>query len=212
MKLYKLVLCSLLSTWAVAPLMAQSATDTTMNRTMLLERDFSPIVQQKNKIDRPPATQEVQQKKNNAVMADWQAITVKSAEIGVMPAGQVVAEAHDADDGYLELSAGNFWNTDLKAGLKWDEFQIDANMCIFRKEEGVFHDVEAQSEGYADVIGLCIRMALLDVMYEKEKPLVIMDDPFASLDKEHLEGAKRFLEEISGRYQILYLTCHETRI
>ena len=110
----------------------------------------------------------------------------------------------NAFDGYYELMTNGKGSG--------SEFQIDANMCIFRKEEGVFHDVEAQSEGYADVIGLCIRMALLDVMYEKEKPLVIMDDPFASLDKEHLEGAKRFLEEISGRYQILYLTCHETRI
>ena len=108
-----------------------------------------------------------------------------------------------AFDGYYELMTNGKGNG--------SEFQIDANMCIFRKEEGQYHDVEAQSEGYADVIGLCIRMALLDVMYEKERPVVIMDDPFASLDQEHLEGAKRFLREISEKYQILYLTCHETR-
>ncbi|MBR6478419.1 MAG: hypothetical protein IKS85_08220, partial [Lachnospiraceae bacterium] len=83
---------------------------------------------------------------------------------------------------------------------------------IFRKEEGSFHDIEAQSEGYADLIGLCIRMALLDVMYEREKPLVIMDDPFASLDQEHLSGAKEFMKEIAEKYQILYLTCHDARI
>ncbi|MBP5280884.1 MAG: hypothetical protein J6Z22_00105, partial [Lachnospiraceae bacterium] len=109
-----------------------------------------------------------------------------------------------AFDRYYELMTG-------EAG-SGSEFQIDANMNIFRKEEGSFHDIEAQSEGYADLIGLCIRMALLDVMYEKEKPLVIMDDPFASLDDEHMKGAKRFLRAISERYQILYLTCHETRL
>lgn len=108
-----------------------------------------------------------------------------------------------AFDGYYELMTNGKGSG--------SEFQIDANMCISRKEEGAFHDVEAQSEGYADVIGLCIRMALLDVMYEKEKPLVIMDDPFASLDKDHLEGAKKFLQAISEKYQILYLTCHEAR-
>ena len=108
-----------------------------------------------------------------------------------------------AFDGYYELMTGQPGSG--------NEFQIDANMNIFRKEAGEYHDVEAQSEGYGDMIGLCIRMALLDVMYEKEGPLVIMDDPFVNLDQEHLEGAQRFLETISKKYQILYLTCHEAR-
>jgi uncharacterized protein YhaN len=91
------------------------------------------------------------------------------------------------------------------------EFQIDANMNIYRKEVGEFRDVEAQSEGLGEVIGLCIRMALLDVMYEKEGPLVILDDPFSGMDAKHLEGTKKFLEKVAGKYQILYLTCHESR-
>ena len=108
-----------------------------------------------------------------------------------------------AFDGYYELMTGK-----PGAGA---EFQIDANVNIYRKEEGEYHDVETQSEGLGDVIGLCIRMALLDVMYEKERPLVIMDDPFASLDQKNLEGAKAFLEKIASNYQLLYLTCHESR-
>lgn len=91
------------------------------------------------------------------------------------------------------------------------EFQIDANMNIFRKEAGEYHEVETQSEGYGEVIGLCIRMALLDVMYEKEGPPVILDDPFAGMDAKHLEGTKKFLEKVAGKYQILYFTCHESR-
>ena len=108
-----------------------------------------------------------------------------------------------AFDGYYEIMT--------QGRGSGSEFQIDANMNISRKEEGVFHDVETQSDGYGDVIGLCIRMALLDVMYEKEKPLVIMDDPFTNLDEEHLKGAKEFLKIVSQRYQILYMTCHEDR-
>ena len=108
-----------------------------------------------------------------------------------------------AFDGYYEIMT--------QGRGSGSEFQIDANMNISRKEEGVFHDVETQSDGYGDVIGLCIRMALLDVMYEKEKPLVIMDDPFTNLDEEHLKGAKEFLKIVSQRYQILYMTCHQDR-
>ena len=107
-----------------------------------------------------------------------------------------------AFDKYYELMSGADGSKD---------FQIDANMNVFRKEEGKMRDIEAQSEGLSDMIGLCIRLALLDVMYEKEKPLVIMDDPFTCLDPDHLAGARQFMQEVSKEYQILYLTCHDSR-
>lgn len=97
-----------------------------MNQTMRLERDFSPIVQQKNKIDRQPATQPLLEKKNDATYANWQVESVKSSEIGIVPAGQVIAEIKDEQNGYLELSAGNYWNTDAKAGIKIGDLSIDA--------------------------------------------------------------------------------------
>ena len=51
-------------------------------------------------------------------------------------------------------------------------------------------------------------MALLDSMYEGEKPFIIMDDSFVNLDDTNLVGAKKFLDEISKEYQVIYLTCH----
>ena len=92
-----------------------------------------------------------------------------------------------------------------------EEFRIDAGLRIERKEEGAFHDAEAQSDGYADMIGLCIRMAILDVKFTKEKPPVIMDDPLVYLDDAHLTGAKEFLQKIADRYQVIYLTCRGDR-
>ena len=44
-----------------------------------------------------------------------------------------------------------------------------------------------------------------------EAPLLIMDDPFTNLDGERLAGAKKVLSMLSEKYQILYLTCHESR-
>ena len=112
----------------------------------------------------------------------------------------------------IKSAFDRYYGLMTNGGNAAEEFQIDANVNVSRKEEGSYRDVETQSEGWADLIGLCIRMALLDVMYEKEKPVVIMDDPFASLDPDHLAGAKRFLEAASKEYQILYLTCHEVRL
>ena len=92
------------------------------------------------------------------------------------------------------------------------DYRIDANLGITRKEAGDYHDIDLQSDGYADMVGMCIRLALLDVMYKGEKPPVIMDDPFVNLDRNHLDGAKAFLDEVAKEYQILYFTCHESRI
>ena len=106
----------------------------------------------------------------------------------------------DSFDKYYEIISGS-----------GDTFRIDANVNLTRKEEGAFHDIEAQSEGYGDAIGISMRLALLDTMYEREKPVVILDDPFAGMDEERLAGTKKLLEEVSKNYQIIYMTCHESR-
>lgn len=128
MKIYPLVLATIFSplTSHISTIQAQTAQDSTMNQTVRLERDFSPIVQQKNKIDRQPALQEVQQKKNTATLANWQVESVRSSEIGIVPAGQVVAERKEEQSGYVQFSAGNYWNADLRAGATLDEFSVDA--------------------------------------------------------------------------------------
>ena len=92
-----------------------------------------------------------------------------------------------------------------------DNFRIDANVNLARKEEGAFHDIQAQSEGYGDAIGISMRLALLDTMYEKEKPVIILDDPFSGMDDAKLEGTRKLLEEVSRNYQIIYMTCHDSR-
>ena len=48
-------------------------------------------------------------------------------------------------------------------------------------------------------------------MYQKEKPFVILDDPFVNYDESNLKGAMKVLEKISADYQIIYFTCHESR-
>ena len=110
----------------------------------------------------------------------------------------------NAFDKYMEILSRT---GDYAAG----EYVIDANMDISRKEEGAYHGIAAQSDGYGDMIGLAIRLALLDVMYKEEKPVIIMDDPFSNMDTDRVRYGKRFLEEISGEYQIIYFTCHDSR-
>jgi uncharacterized protein YhaN len=48
-------------------------------------------------------------------------------------------------------------------------------------------------------------------MYREEKPMLIMDDPFANLDDEKLHAGKELMEKLAETYQILYFTCSDSR-
>ena len=92
-----------------------------------------------------------------------------------------------------------------------DVFRIDANVNLARKEEGEYHDIQAQSEGYGEAIGICMRLALLDTMYKNEKPFIVLDDPFFQMDETRLNGARKLMDAVAEKYQIIYMTCHESR-
>lgn len=39
-----------------------------------------------------------------------------------------------------------------------------------------------------------------------------MDDPFVNMDDNIINGAKMLIETLSEDYQILYFTCHRSRM
>ena len=73
------------------------------------------------------------------------------------------------------------------------------------------HDMKHLSHGYRDLVSFCMRIALVDAMYENEKPMLLLDDPFVNLDEEKIEKAKVLVNKLAERYQILYMSCHESR-
>jgi uncharacterized protein YhaN len=92
-----------------------------------------------------------------------------------------------------------------------DNWQIDANISFRMKEQGELRETKWLSSGYQDLIGVCMRLALADAMYQEEKPFLILDDPFVNLDEEKTKHGMRLLEAVSAEYQVLYFTCHSSR-
>ena len=90
-------------------------------------------------------------------------------------------------------------------------WQIDANIEVKVKECGQLHEVKYLSAGYQDLIGVCMRLALVDAMFREEKPFLLLDDPFVNLDDRKIQQGKQMLEEVAKEYQIIYFTCHESR-
>lgn len=90
-------------------------------------------------------------------------------------------------------------------------WQVDANISLKVKEQGQLRDVRTMSAGYQDLIGICMRLALVDAMYPDEKPFLILDDPFVNLDDEKLARGKQMLIALEREYQVIYFTCHGSR-
>ena len=100
----------------------------------------------------------------------------------------------------------------MLTGESAESVQTDADLGIMILDRGLPRDPSLLSEGTRDMISLCRRMAMIDAMYPGEKPFLVLDDPFSNLDDERLKGGMRFLHTASLEYQILYLTCHGSRL
>ncbi len=88
----------------------------------------------------------------------------------------------------------------------------DINLNIRMRAYGEEKELGYLSTGLRDLLGLCMRFALVDALFSGEQPFLVLDDPFVNLDKEKLDRAVRFLKEAGKRYQILYLVCHDSRV
>ena len=106
-------------------------------------------------------------------------------------------------------SFGRYYS--MLTGESADDVRTDADFSITIMDGGLPRNPSLMSEGTGDLISLCRRMAMIDAMYPEEKPFLVLDDPFSNLDDERVKGGLRFLHSASLEYQILYLTCHESR-
>lgn len=68
------------------------------------------------------------------------------------------------------------------------------------------------SAGVRSVCAFCLRLSLIDTMFEgREQPFLILDDPFVHLDENHFARTAALLQKISEKRQLIYFTCHSSR-
>lgn len=89
--------------------------------------------------------------------------------------------------------------------------RFNADGAPLREEQGKLREIGYYSAGMRELLGFSIRIALIDAIFNQEKPVLVLDDPFVNLDDEKTEKAKKFVKELTKRYQVLYLTCKKER-
>ncbi len=90
-------------------------------------------------------------------------------------------------------------------------FHVDVNTNVTLESHGKQREILSLSTGYRDLVGICLRLALIDAMYTEQFPFLVMDDPFTNLDDEKLAMVRTFLDKVSEKYQIIYFTCSKSR-
>ncbi len=89
--------------------------------------------------------------------------------------------------------------------------QIDIDLNVSIQESDGIKVADYYSKGYQNLIEICKRFALTDVLFRGEKPFIVLDDPFYNLDDEKLKNALALIKKLSDEYQIIYFICHESR-
>lgn len=89
------------------------------------------------------------------------------------------------------------------------ETALDVSLQMKVQELGAYRSLETQSAGQQELLYFAERLAVLDVLYKEEQPLLILDDPFTNLDPGRQKRAMELLQHISQKRQMVYLTCHE---
>lgn len=96
-------------------------------------------------------------------------------------------------------------------GKKFDSFSIDTDLKVLIEEQGAKMDTKYFSQGIRDIIELCLRLALVKVLFAGSMPPIILDDPFYNLDDKKMKNAMKLIHELSDEIQIVYLACHSSR-
>lgn len=91
-------------------------------------------------------------------------------------------------------------------------WMVNADIAVKVKEQGELRETKWLSAGYQDLLGVCMRLALVDAMYPSEKPFLVLDDPYVNLDEAKLQCGNRLLTKIGEEYQVIYFTCHSSRM
>src|SRR5699024_3336295 len=72
-----------------------------------------------------------------------------------------------------------------------DSIVVDANLNLNIEKNNL--NSHYLSAGTLDLVNICKRFALIDLLFKKEKPFIILDDPFVNLDDKNLQVAKEIV-------------------
>ncbi len=110
-----------------------------------------------------------------------------------------------------KTKAGFLRYAETIGGISGENFEMNTEFGITKQEGTSSKTPDAYSRGTRDLFNLASRLALVDSLYENERPFIILDDPFTALDDKKVDAALKLIKEFSKEKQIIYFTCSKSR-
>ena len=86
---------------------------------------------------------------------------------------------------------------------------VDVGGKVRVEEKDVPHSLHYYSAGTADAVYVSLRLALIDMLYARQKPTLVFDDSFANFDEGRAAEMLKLLGKLSQKTQVLYFTCRD---
>ena len=97
-------------------------------------------------------------------------------------------------------------------GSRVSHFTMDTSLALSFEAYGERRPLTALSRGERDLALFCARLALLESIFTKERPVLLLDDPFINLDDNNYQKAAKLLSHLAERFQIVYTVCSQVRL
>ncbi len=105
-------------------------------------------------------------------------------------------------------NAGRLMNA-ISAG-KYDTLGVDLDFSLSFTAEGATHDASYLSAGTGDLAYICLRIALIELLYKKSMPPFIFDESFVRMDDDRLARMIALIHKYGERgCQSIILSCHD---
>jgi len=150
--IYKILIITAITLTTVTYSMAQTTSekDTTLNRHILLERDFNPTLQDASKINTVPAVHEHIVKEADIRFETAQPeLTIRDFPVGDTGPAEIKTDAdYDKKRGYLTFGGGNYLNLTGSLGYRIVDSAND-KFDIFARHNSTNGDIKYAEKGYA---------------------------------------------------------------
>ena len=92
---------------------------------------------------------------------------------------------------------------------KYEAIGLDTEFALSFSDGTTMRDAACLSAGTSDLAYICLRMALIELLYKRSVPPFLFDESFARMDDTRMEKVLRLIFKYSQRnYQSILFTCH----
>ncbi len=92
---------------------------------------------------------------------------------------------------------------------KYETIGLDTEFELSFSDGKLMHDATSMSAGTSDLAYICLRMALIELLYQKSVPPFLFDESFVRMDDNRMEKILTQIYKYSQRkYQSILFTCH----